>query len=68
METIVELALKALSPNVTQVNVVETGWPCDQTGAEKVNQQTGGWMNILFCMKAFLEYNVSLRDGSVCGG
>ncbi len=68
VETTVEIALKALSPDLTQINVVETGWPCDQAGAEKVNQQTGGWMNMLFCLKAFLEYNISLRDGSVCGG
>ena len=68
VETTVEITLKSLSQDVTQINVIETGWPCDQTGAEKVNQQTGGWMNMLFCMKGFLEYNISLRDGSVCGG
>lgn len=57
----VEMTLKSESNNRTFVNVVETGWPLDEKGAAMLAQQTGGWMNMLCCLKAFVEFNINLR-------
>lgn len=65
-ETLVEISLEALTDNQTLVEVFENGWECTPEGANMLNQQTGGWMNMLCCLKAYLEHGINLRNGAVC--
>ena len=65
-ESIVDITLESLDANSTLIRVIETGWELNVQGAEYANRQTGGWMHMFLCLKAFLEYGINLRDGSVC--
>lgn len=49
----------------TRVRVVESGWPVDEAGAAALADQTGGWVNMLCCLKAYLEHGINLREGLV---
>ena len=64
-ETTVELTFKSIDANSTQINVVESGWELSISGADKAAGQVGGWMHMFLCMKAYLEFGINLRAGSV---
>lgn len=65
-DSIVDITLEYLDPNSTLIRVIETGWELNLQGAEYANRQTSGWTHMFLCLKAFLEYGINLRDGSVC--
>jgi len=63
-DTLVEFSFASVSEAVTQVKVDETGWEMDETGVQSLLQQTEGWVHMLTCMKAWLEYDgINLRKG-----
>jgi uncharacterized protein YndB with AHSA1/START domain len=64
-EASVEFTLKPDGEDATVVRVTETGWPTDAEGMARCLQQTQGWVNMLCCMKAWLEYGINLRSGGV---
>jgi uncharacterized protein YndB with AHSA1/START domain len=66
IESVVDITLDSLDANSTLIRVIETGWELNVQGAEYANRQTGGWTHMFLCLKAFLEYGINLRDGSVC--
>ena len=66
IESVVVFTLDSLDANSTLIRVIETGWELNVQGAEYANRQTGGWTHMFLCLKAFLEYGINLRDGSVC--
>lgn len=63
VETNVELKLESLDEGKTKVNVREVGWGCDEDGIKRYGQQTQGWVDMLNCMKAYLEFGINLRKG-----
>ncbi len=63
-ESEVEINLEENSAEYTVVKVTETGRSNDEAGIKWAIGQTEGWANFLACMKAFLEYNIRLREGA----
>ena len=61
--TRVEMVFKALADGATMVQIRETGWPETPEGATASHGNAGGWMHMLCCMKAYLEYGINLRAG-----
>ena len=49
----------------TQVVVQEGSWDADDAGIARFGEQTQGWMHMLTCLKAYLEYGgINLREGA----
>jgi uncharacterized protein YndB with AHSA1/START domain len=63
--TRVEMEFKPLDAMSTLVLIRESGWRSDDTSTELSYGNAGGWMHMLCCLKAFLEYNINLRAGGV---
>ena len=63
-ETLVEMTLKPLRGNATQVNISEKSRPNDEAGIKWLKSNTEGWANFLCCLKAYLEYGINLRKGA----
>ena len=65
----VELSFQELENGATKVSAVESGdWGLNIASIEAACQQTGGWMHMLLCLKAYLEHGINLRKGSVIMG
>lgn len=63
-DTLVEFTFEAVSESVTCVTVTEGEWEMNEAGVESLVQQTEGWMHMVICMKAWLEYDgINLRKG-----
>jgi uncharacterized protein YndB with AHSA1/START domain len=62
-ETHVEMTFKTLDGGDTMVQVVEGGWRDDEAGRKSSYGNAGGWMHMMACLKAYLEYGVNLRAG-----
>jgi uncharacterized protein YndB with AHSA1/START domain len=60
-DTRVEMEFKPLDDGNTMVLIREAGWHGDD--AELACGNAGGWMHMLCCLKAFLEYDINLRAG-----
>jgi uncharacterized protein YndB with AHSA1/START domain len=65
VETLVEMKLESIDKNQTLVKVSETEWPLDEEGVAKCMGQTQGWVNMLCCLKAYVEHNINLRLGAL---
>lgn len=63
-DTRVAIDLESGESGTTTVKVCETGWPLDKDGAANSLMQMQGWMHMLCCLKAYLEYQINLRTGS----
>jgi uncharacterized protein YndB with AHSA1/START domain len=64
VETTVEFRLESLEKGRTLVKVREDGWESDEQGIKRYGEQTQGWVDMVTCMKAFLEFGINLRKGS----
>jgi uncharacterized protein YndB with AHSA1/START domain len=64
-EALVTISLQAVPRGATVVHVKESGWPADAKGIASCVRQTQGWMHMLCCLKAHLEYGINLRKGGV---
>jgi uncharacterized protein YndB with AHSA1/START domain len=62
-DTSVEMIFKPLEGKATMVQIRESGWHDTPKGIESSYGNCGGWMNMLCCFKAFLEYGINLRAG-----
>jgi uncharacterized protein YndB with AHSA1/START domain len=62
-DTRVEMVFKPLEGKATMVQIRESGWRDTPEGTESSYGNCGGWMHMLCCLKAFLEYGVNLRAG-----
>ena len=61
--TRVLVEFEARDDATTQVTVREEGWENDAQGIARYGQQTQGWVHMLACLKAFLEYEkINLRQ------
>ncbi|UCH66719.1 MAG: SRPBCC family protein [Ignavibacterium sp.] len=65
VETLVELTLEEKGESHTLVKVKEREWPLDEKGVERILGQTQGWVNMLCCLKAYVEHNINLRVGAL---
>lgn len=61
--TRVEMVFKALDAKNTMVQIRESGWRSDDKGIEASYGNAGGWMHMMCCLKAYLEYGINLRAG-----
>ncbi|MEH7443520.1 SRPBCC domain-containing protein [Bacillus sp. JJ1122] len=51
----------------TVVKIYETGWESNEEGIQRYGQQIEGWVDMVTCMKAYLEFGINLRAGKVVG-
>ena len=61
--TRVEMTFTPLEGGATMVTITESGWLDDEKGRELSYGNAGGWMHMMACLKAYLEYNINLRAG-----
>lgn len=61
--TRVEMAFVPLDESNTMVQISEGGWTQDAAGLAASHGNAGGWMHMMACMKAYLEYGINLRAG-----
>jgi len=61
-EARVEFELEPTDSGGTNVKVNEAGWPLDAQGAACCLEQMQGWVHMLCCLKAYLEYGINLRS------
>lgn len=61
--TRVEMTFARLDKNETMVKIAESGWADDEQGRKLSYGNAGGWMHMLACLKAYLEYGINLRAG-----
>jgi uncharacterized protein YndB with AHSA1/START domain len=62
-ETRVEMVFKPLDGGDTLVQISESGWRPDAAGIKDSYGNAGGWMHMMCCLKAMLEYGINLRAG-----
>jgi len=62
-DTRVEMTFTALDAANTMVAIAESGWPMDEKGLAGSHGNAGGWMHMMCCLKAYLEYGINLREG-----
>ena len=62
-DTKVEMLFKPLEGQATMVQIRESGWHDTPKGIESSYGNCGGWMHMLCCLKAYLEYGINLRAG-----
>jgi uncharacterized protein YndB with AHSA1/START domain len=61
--TKVEMVFKALDTQNTMVQISESGWHGDPEGVKLSYGNAGGWMHMMCCLKAYIEYGINLRAG-----
>jgi uncharacterized protein YndB with AHSA1/START domain len=62
---VVVITLEPKGENKTLVKITEADWSADYKGANRCMGQVEGWTNFLCCLKAYREYGIDLRIGSV---
>ncbi|WP_194776722.1 SRPBCC domain-containing protein [Pararhodonellum marinum] len=63
-ETKVTIILEEQSDSSTLVKVTEDGKSFNEDNLKWLISNTEGWANFLACLKAYLEYGISLRKGA----
>ena len=61
--TQVVMVFKPMDADTTMVQISEGGWPETAEGSKASYGNAGGWMHMLACLKAYLEYGINLRAG-----
>jgi uncharacterized protein YndB with AHSA1/START domain len=59
----VEMVFLPLDASATTVRINETGWGATSEDISESYGNAGGWMHMMCCLKAFLEYGINLREG-----
>ncbi len=62
-DTRVVMEFRPLGAGETMVSISESGWLEDAAGVEASYGNAGGWMHMMCCLKAYLEYGINLRAG-----
>jgi len=63
--TSVEFTFTEVTPDETRVKIHESGWRPDEAGIKASYGNCGGWMQMLCCLKAWLDFGINLRAGSI---
>ena len=61
--TRVEMTFKPLDDQNTMVQISESGWRDTPEDIDASYGNAGGWMHMMCCLKAYLEYGINLRAG-----
>ena len=64
-DTLVEMTFEPLGANETLVKIIEGKWRTTEAGLRGSYQNCEGWAGMSMCLKAYLEYGINLRKGSV---
>lgn len=59
----VEMVFLPLDASATTVQITETGWRATPEDISESYGNAGGWMHMMCCLKAYLEYGINLREG-----
>jgi uncharacterized protein YndB with AHSA1/START domain len=59
----VEMVFLPLDASATTVQINEAGWGATPEDISESYGNAGGWMHMMCCLKAFLEYGINLREG-----
>lgn len=62
-DTRVEMTFSPLNDEEAMVQISESGWRDDEEGVKSSYGNAGGWMHMMCCLKAYLEYGINLRAG-----
>ncbi|HSJ64000.1 MAG TPA: SRPBCC family protein [Gemmatimonadaceae bacterium] len=62
-DTTVEMRFAPLPGDETMVQIRESGWRDTPEGVASSYDNCGGWMHMMCCLKAHLEYGINLREG-----
>lgn len=63
-KTTVEMTFKSLGPSETLVRIAESGWRDTQKGLDGSYGNCFGWTQMVFALKAWVEYGINLRKGA----
>ena len=63
-KTTVEMTFEPLGAENTLVRISESGWRETQKGLDGSYGNCFGWTQMLFALKAYLEYGINLRKGA----
>jgi len=63
-KTTIEMTFESLDPSNTLVKISESGWRETQKGLDGSYGNCFGWTQMLFSLKAWLEYGINLRKGA----
>ncbi len=61
--TRVEMTFTAIDKTTTLVRIVETGWKDPEENPHPCVGNAQGWMQMVCCLKGFVEYGINLRKG-----
>ena len=61
--TRVEMNFVPIDAGATMVQINESGWVESEAGLSASHGNAGGWMHMMACLKAYLEYGINLREG-----
>ncbi len=61
-KTTVQFDLEDQGDQGTIVRVREGSWRVDSAGLENSYDNSGGWMHMLCCLKAYLDFGIDLRS------
>jgi uncharacterized protein YndB with AHSA1/START domain len=67
LTTLVEIRFEPIGDGDTVVRIRETGWRDTQDDLDSSYANCGGWMQMLCCLKAYVEYGINLRKGAYEG-
>ncbi|WP_342641692.1 SRPBCC domain-containing protein [Rhodoligotrophos ferricapiens] len=59
----VRMVFQPLDGDNTLVQISESGWRDTPDEREASHGNAGGWMHMMCCLKAYLEYGINLRAG-----
>lgn len=59
----VEMVFLPIDASATTLKISETGWRMTPEDLSESYGNAGGWMHMMCCLKAFLEYGINLRAG-----
>ncbi len=64
-KTIVDIAIKPIDEEKTNIEVSESGFEMKKKDIKKAIQQTQGWTDFICSLKAYLYTGVNLRNGKI---
>ncbi len=62
-QTLVTFRFEQLEDGRTLVSISEEGWRQTPEGLQSTLSNKGGWMQMLCCLKAWMEHGINLREG-----
>lgn len=63
----VEIRFQEMASDETLVSIIESGWQPTDEGLARSYSNCMGWSQMLFALKAYLEYGINLRKGAYGG-